>query len=153
VFVNKQSVGATFKDWPLHVTIVPWFRLITPSSELASELREHYVGSKPFKINVLQEAQFGYKKKKVVNIVDASELRRLEGQTRRLLHSHKAWIVDEADKTRNFHPHVTAQKTERVHDGDSFNCSCLYIVSQHGGFKHIDCEVNFVCKGTKVRND
>jgi 2'-5' RNA ligase len=140
-FVKKQSVGATFKDWPLHLSIVPWFRLKISSLELANELHEHYVGSQPFQVNVLQEAQFGYKKKKTVNIVDTPELRRLEGQTRRLLHTHKAWIVDEADKTRNFHPHVTTQKTKRAHEGDSFKCDCLYIVSQHGDFKQIDCEV------------
>jgi len=26
-FVSERKVGATFRLWPLHVTIVPWFRL------------------------------------------------------------------------------------------------------------------------------
>ena len=138
-FVNKQLEDAVFKDWPPHITIVPWFRLNISSSQLTKELGAHYIGSKTFKVIVHGEAQLGYKKQKLVNLVAAPELMKLEGQTRRLLHAHKAWVVDEADKTRNgFRPHVTALNTGRVHKGESFNCDRLYIVSQHGGFKQID---------------
>lgn len=138
-FAKQQLLGSQFKDWPPHITIVPWFRLDISSSKLAEELKEHYVGSKPFKVSILDEAQFGYKKRKTVNLVTAPELMRLEGQTRRLLHQHKAWIVDEADKTRgHFRPHVTVLKTGRVNKGDSFNCDRLYIVTQHVSFKQID---------------
>jgi hypothetical protein len=59
-----------------------------------------------------------------------------------LIHAHKAWVVDEADKTRNgFRPHVTVLSTGRVNKADSFNCDRLYIVSQHGDFKQIDSEI------------
>jgi 2'-5' RNA ligase len=141
-FVKSQPIGSIFKDWPLHITIVPWFRLDTSSPRLAEQLSEHYIGSNAFRVDVLKETQFGYKKLKVVNLVAAPELIRLEGQTRRLLHSHKAWVVDEADKTRKgFRPHVTALNTGRVHEGDSFECDRLYIVSQHGDFKQIDSQI------------
>lgn len=141
IFVNDIPIGTTFTEWPLHVTIVPWFRLDTPSSDLAKQLQKHYIGSKPFQINVLQETQLGYKKRKTVNSIEAAELNRLEGQTRRLLHSYKTWIVDEADKTRKFHPHITAQKSNRIHEGDIIKCDRLYVISQHGDFKQIDSEV------------
>jgi 2'-5' RNA ligase len=138
-FVKTQLPGSTFTDWPLHITIVPWFRLDTASQQLAKQLKEHYINSGGFKVAVLDEAQFGYKKTKVVNLVAASELMKLEGQTRRLLHTHKAWVVDEADKTRRgFRPHVTVLGIDRVHKGDRFDCDYLYIVSQHGDFKQID---------------
>lgn len=141
-FVTEQSAGSIFTDWPLHITIVPWFRLDISSTQLAKQLKKHYIGSNTFKVNVLDKVQFGYRKPKVVNLVTAPELMKLEGQTRRLLHAHKAWVVDEADKTRHgFRPHVTVLSTGRVHEGDSFSCDRLYIVSQHGNFKQVDSVV------------
>lgn len=138
-FVKEQSAGSLFTDWPLHITIVPWFRLDISSTQLAEQLKKHYISSRSFRITVLDEAQFGYRKTKVVNLVAAPELMKLEGQTRRLLHAHKAWVVDEADKTRRgFRPHVTVLSAGRVHEGGRFNCDRLYIVSQHGDFKQID---------------
>lgn len=138
-FVEKQAVGFMFKDWPLHITIVPWFRLDITSPQLAKQLKENYIGGTAFKVTTLDEAQFGYRKTKIVNLVAAPELMKLEGQTRRLLHAHKAWVVDEADKTRRgFRPHVTALSAGRAYEGDSFSCDRLYIVSQHGDFKQID---------------
>jgi 2'-5' RNA ligase len=141
-FVKKQSIGAKFKEWPLHITIVPWFRLDISSPQLAEQLQRHYIGSSAFQVIVLDEAQFGYKKHKVVNLVAAPELMKLEGQTRRLLHAHTAWVVDEADKTRNgFRPHVTALSAGTVYKGEGFYCDRLYIVSQDGDFKQIDAVV------------
>lgn len=141
-FVEKLPKGTILKGWPLHITIIPWFRLDIASDQLAVQLKKQYVGSVTFKVEVRDEVQLGYVKQKSANVVDAPELARLEGQTRRLLHSHRAWIVDEADKTRRgFHPHVTAQPTSRLHSGDTFECDRLYIVSQHGGFKQIDAVI------------
>jgi 2'-5' RNA ligase len=138
-FVKTQLPGSTFTDWPLHITIVPWFRIDITSQQLAKQLKEHYINSNAFKVTVLGETQFGYRKTKVINLLDTPELMQLEGQTRRLLHAHKAWVVDEADKTRRgFRPHVTALSAGRVYEGDSFGCDRLYIISQHGGFKQID---------------
>src|SRR5438132_1325280 len=117
-FVNPINEGAQFKEWPLHVTIVSWFRLDITSAQLAQALQAHFIGSEPFKIDVQAEAQLGYKKRKTVNLVTAPELIKLEGQTRRWLHAHKAWVVDEADKTRRgFRPHVTHLKTGRLYEG------------------------------------
>ena len=139
VFVKKQPAGYIFKDWPMHITIVPWFRLDILSAELAGQLQKQYSGINAFRISVLDEAQFGYKKRKVVNLVAAPELMKLEFQTRCLLHDYKAWVVDEADNTiLNFRPHVTVQSTGRVNKDDNFSCGSLYIVSQHGDYKQID---------------
>jgi 2'-5' RNA ligase len=138
-FVNNQERLSTFKDWPLHITIVPWFRIELDSSTFASTLSRCYIGSEPFTILVQEEATFGYKKHKTVNLVSAPRLFRLEGQTRRFLHTHHAWIVDEADHTRRFfRPHVTVQQSARTRSGDQFQCDRLYVISQQGQYKQID---------------
>lgn len=134
---NKKS----FSSWPIHITLVPWFRVDMSSGELAKYLRAKYVNSRPFKVTALGKAMFGYKKRKTVNLVQSDELMKIEGQTRRALHAVKAWIVDEADKTRNFRPHVTVQGNEQLHEGTEFVCDKLYIVQQQGKFKTIEAEI------------
>lgn len=140
--VVPRPPGYRFKDWPLHVTIVPWFRVGMSSEELAEDLRKQLVGSKPFVVAVGAEARFGYKERKQVNLVAAPLLMRLEGQTRRFLHAQEAWVVDEADQTRRgFRPHVTVQKNDRLQTGDTFQCDRLYVVAQHGGYKELEAEI------------
>jgi hypothetical protein len=142
-FIRPTETGGQFKEWPLHITIVPWFRLSVPSADLANELQQNFIGSSSFKVDIGPEDHFGYKKRKVVNLAFAEELLRVEGQTRRTLHLHKAWVVDEADKTRRrkYLPHVTAQTSGRVHEGDSFTCNELYIVEQKGDHKEVVAEI------------
>lgn len=143
-FVEDLPVGAQFTDWLLHITVVPWLRVKLPSERLARELHEHYVSSQPFTVKVQAETMFGYKKRKSVNLVAAPELMKLEGQTRRLLHAHSAWVVDEADHTRHgYRPHVTHQKTGRLHEGGFFRCDQLYIVEQKGDYKEVAAIVAF----------
>ena len=67
-FVEPQAPGTQFKDWFLHITIVPWFRLDMPSSQLAEALKKNYIGSQPFEVKVENETHFGYKKRKLVNL-------------------------------------------------------------------------------------
>lgn len=139
--VQQRNVGHKFEAWPLHVTVVPWFRMDLSSAQLAQELEEVYISSQAFEVKVEEETKFGYKKQKLVNLVSAPMLERIEGQTRRLLHSYKSWIVDEADKTRNFRPHITAQGDDRADEGTTFRCDRLYIVSQRGTYKQLEAEV------------
>src|SRR6185312_1536971 len=125
--------------WFLHITIVPWFRLDMPSSQLAEALKKNYIGSQPFEVKVENETHFGYKKRKLVNLLSATELMKLEGQTRRLLHAHKAWVVDEADKTRrrSYLPHITALTAGKVQEGSHFGVDKLCIIEQKGAYKEI----------------
>jgi 2'-5' RNA ligase len=140
--IQPQPVGYRFKQWPLHITLVPWFRLDISSERLAGQMREAYVGGHAFEITVGMDAYFGYRNRKQVSLIDAPELPRLEGQSRRLLHAHKAWVVDEADKTRRgFRPHVTVQGDDRLHEGDRFICDRLYVIAQHGDCKVVEAEI------------
>ncbi len=137
-FIKPQDQGYTFSDWPLHVTLIPWFRLDLSSNTLATELRDGFIGSKTFQVNVQGEANFGYKKRKQVNLALSPDLMKLEGQSRRMLHRHHAWVVDEADHTRRgYHPHVTVQKNSRLQEGDIFKCDKLYIVEQRVEYKEV----------------
>lgn len=138
-FLENRPAGNTFTDWPLHVTIIPWFRAEVTSDELAGIIKQKLASTGSFTYVVAGEAGFGYKRRKLVNlIVQPSPLDDIEKYARSILHAHKAWIVDETTKIpRAFRPHITALKTGRAHEGDSFLCDTLYIVEQKGDYKEI----------------
>lgn len=139
VLLKPLAVGYTFKNWPLHVTILPWSRTEVSSEELTDELRYIFADIRPFTMHVAGEAGFGYKGRKLVNLIaKPSLLDALESRARKVLHGHKAWIVDEANGfKRQFRPHITENKSGRAHAGESYACDALYIVEQKGEHKEV----------------
>jgi 2'-5' RNA ligase len=140
-FVDQLPVGTDFKEWPLHVTIVPWFRADVSSYALARGIKTALSGISPFEIRVDGEAVFG--RDKTVNLIEQpTPLNDIESQVRSVLKNHNAWLVDESTKKkRPFKPHVTAQKSARLNEGEGFLCDRLYIVEQKGDHKSIEAEI------------
>jgi 2'-5' RNA ligase len=141
VFVARYQIGAQFAAWPLHITIVPWFRLSTVSNQIAADLHEVLHSLASFQVIMAGEAVFG--KGKLVNLVQLpTPLQIVEQTARRYLHHQRAWLVDESTKARfSYRPHVTAQGIERMHEGEVFDCSKLSIVRQKCRHKQIVAEV------------
>jgi 2'-5' RNA ligase len=142
-FVEPQPAGHEFKDWPLHVTIVPWFRTPASSDELAGEAKAALNGIGSFKTVAGEAEQFGYQKSKTANLIRRpTPFMIIEQQVRRLLKNHGAWLVDETTrKKRDYKPHVTAQKSTRLQLGEKFRCDRLYIVEQKGRHKEVGLEI------------
>lgn len=144
-FVKTQTVGTQFRQWPLHVTIVPWFRADEPSEALARSLRRSLKNIEPFVAIAGGEALFGARKSKPVRLLrPVQSFKLLEQAVRACLHQKRAWLVDETTKTRrDFVPHVTDQAASRLAEGDRFWCTQLYIVEQKGNYKEIVSEIYF----------
>jgi 2'-5' RNA ligase len=140
-FLEEFAIGHTYKDWPLHITIIPWFRTPQTAEELMAELSEKLANASlaPFQIAVLGEAGFGHKGGKLVNLLaQPSPLDTIEEQARNVLHAPQAWIVDETNGfNRQYRPHITENKSGRTHEGDSIHCSAVYIIEQKGSYKEI----------------
>lgn len=139
----KPQAEAKFKAWPLHVTIVPWFRLAAPSLELAAEIEAVLAGTAAFEVIMAEETKLGHKKGKIGNwIAEPTQFMDIESRLRAVLKSHNAWLVDETTRQqRPFRAHVTAQAAERLQAGDRWHCDRLYIVEQTGDYKEIMAEI------------
>lgn len=137
-FVSDREVGNIFRDWPLHITIVPWFRAEVTTEKLAQKLRSGIQNVGSITVDIGPEARFGGRRK-LVNLVQApSPLEDIEKTVRHVLRGEDAWIVDETTKKRSpFRPHVTAQSSDRLHESDSFVCSYIYIIEQKGDCKKV----------------
>jgi 2'-5' RNA ligase len=120
-FTEPLHVGDTFPHWPLHVTIIPWFRTDISSDDFGRSLSRRLSPLQPFRVMVDSETRMGHNK--TVNLLKTpSPLENVEHQARILLREHDAWMVDESTiKRRDFKPHITAQKDARVHEGDTLS--------------------------------
>src|SRR5579884_2039323 len=115
-FIKDIDRGTRFKAWPLHLTIVPWFRAEEPLKKLEDGLAGSIKGIKEFTATAGETAFFGHKKSKEVTLIDQpSAYSDLEKSVRAYLKSLSAWIVDESTKRKPvFRPHVTAQEGKKL---------------------------------------
>jgi 2'-5' RNA ligase len=142
LFVDALSVGSQFRQWPLHVTLVPWFRLASDSESLAHGLELALRNLAPFTVRAGSAAHFG-PRKRLVRLLEASEeLRTVEHKVRSYLHKKRAWLVDETTKRHyDFRPHVTARAEQQLGADAQLRVERLYIVEQKGDYKEIVSEV------------
>lgn len=138
-FTKPIPIGTQFSEWILHVTVVPWFRLGAPSQAIAVALTEDLEDIAPFVAVVGEEDHFGHGHRKLVNLIELpTSFQVIEARCREYLHDEQAWIVDETTSRRyDYRPHITAQTSGRVKQGDTFKCDRLYIVEQKGEYKEV----------------
>jgi len=142
-FVEPQAVGAQLTSWPLHVTIVPWFRLADSSEVIVKGLTEALKTTPSFDAVVGGEAMFGLRKNRVVRVIEQPTLfMQIEAKVRAYLHKKRALLIDETTKHHpEFRPHVTNQGAIGLRSGDVFSCDRLYVVEQRSDYKEIISEV------------
>ena len=141
ILIKPVPAGSQFTAWPLHLTIVPWFRLELNSTVLARKLKQRLQTLRPFDILIGEQTIMGHHKQ--VNLVKLpSPLLEIESQARALLKRYDSWLVDETTKRpRKFQPHITWQGEKHLMPGDHFLCSELDVISQQGTYKLIEAEM------------
>ena len=134
-FVDEFKIGEVFSNWPLHITIVPWFRVDTPTDQIAQGLQKSLTPVKPFTLTVGESAVFGPRKRQA-HVLEPSQLTEVEKRVRKYFHQKRAWLVDETTTRRyDFRPHITFQGDEHLQLGDRVQIDRLYVVQQQGGHK------------------
>jgi 2'-5' RNA ligase len=141
--VRPLAVGEQFDVWPLHLTVVPWFRLGASTDEVVEGLLKDLADGSSFQVTMGEQANFGYKGRKVVRLVQLpNQIAVVEQKVRSFLKTQGAWIVDETTKVRReYRPHVTNQEDEQIEKGDKFECRALNIVEQRGEYKEVVGEI------------
>ncbi|HSX47793.1 MAG TPA: 2'-5' RNA ligase family protein [Patescibacteria group bacterium] len=139
LFIEDYLVGDTFTNWPLHITIVPWFRSEISDEIITKGLLKVTNNSSVLSLKVGEEKLFGSKKNKPVNIIESSQdLINIESRVRKIIKLNSSWIVDETTKQkRTFTPHITVQNSERLHEGDNIDLNKIFIVKQLGDYKEV----------------
>jgi 2'-5' RNA ligase superfamily len=129
-----------FQQWPLHITIVPWFRPKTSQVELAQKLRAALKGHGPFVAiaGPQKRSRLGARK---VSLLQREQWQPLHDAVLKVVQANAAPSVPFVFVGSRYRPHVTYQQTGHLHPGDSFVCDHLYVVEQKGDHKEIVGEV------------
>lgn len=142
-FVKPQKVDVEFKEWPLHVTVVPWVRLNEPSKQIAEGLQRALITIKPFHAKAGDEVTMGPKERRARLLELPTPFTGIEQKVRNYFHKKRAWLVDETTKRRyEFRPHVTVQQTKELAEDKTFRVGKLYIVEQKGDYKQVMAEIS-----------
>lgn len=145
-FIRPICIGDSFTDWPLHVTILPWFRVSDTTDRLILGLTRALLPISAFTSVVEAEVLVGPRKNRLALVIrEPTTFHDIERRVRIYFHKKRAWIVDETTKKQwSFRPHVTIQKTDRMYEGENFKTDRLYIVEQKGTYKVVKGEIPFV---------
>ncbi|HSH56295.1 MAG TPA: 2'-5' RNA ligase family protein [Candidatus Limnocylindrales bacterium] len=132
LFIEPQEPGYTFErkrlEWPLHITLIPWFRVPDPST-LDGILETVAVQSRPFDAVVGMEAAFGGRKEVLVNVLaDPALAQHLHLNLKRALDGVGANYQSERFTGDNYKPHITHHGDRRRHEGDRLAVRNFYLV-------------------------
>jgi hypothetical protein len=140
-FVEPQKVyvGQEFdrKDWPLHVTVVPWARREAPASEMVASLRETAHGIQPFEAAVNGQDHVRFVPSRGVNLLEGEPWKNLYDTFLPAVDQHAntrlARVYSGQSLPKGYRPHITSQSSGNVAQGDTFPCEYLYVVDKKPG--------------------
>lgn len=99
------AVGTRFAEWPLHITLMPWFS--APDLEAVKEVLRPAISMViPFKVEAGERDYFGQRKLPVRLIKESAKLHALHGLLLGKL-EEQGWPITGRYIGQHFRPHVT----------------------------------------------
>lgn len=128
--LQPLRAGEQFRKWPLHVTILPWFRTHLDPHELQALLQEHTRGVDAFTAMMGATAQFGYHDQVPVRVVnEPNDFRKLHNHLfEALSHDERILFLDTSHCGPHFKAHITLHHAEPLREGDLITCNELQLV-------------------------
>ena len=107
--LTKQEIGAKFKKWPKHITLIPWFN--TNDYEKVNDLLTNYFSNlSSFSFELGNEDYFGpVKDKRVIRIKNTLEFVKIHNDLISLLESDGI-LPDMKYCGLNYRPHITTKE-------------------------------------------
>lgn len=130
-FIKGEPKDKEFNssDWPLHITLVGNFNTETPEDGLVEMLTTRVEKIEPFNVRVGEEALFGPNNNILVNILDVNkEIMNLHKNLKELLDSNDTVYDSPQYVGKNYKPHATVQKVDRVHQNEIVRINSLSLV-------------------------
>jgi len=130
ILLESTALDKEFIEWPLHITIVPWFHGYD-AKKLDDLLAGISKTHKSFKAQVGPLEKFGYKKEVEVNVIDdCDQLRKLHWAVFNILENN-GFIIHQKDFVGdNYRPHITRQPKSHKDKGDEVEVRFFALVKQ-----------------------
>jgi 2'-5' RNA ligase len=119
-----------FRHWPLHFTVMPWFRTPLSDQDIHAEFGNIIHSFPRFTLTMGQEAYFGHDGKVPVRVAQSpNQLEKLHTELFAMMQQHpKFHILDMQHCGKNFRAHVTLHTDEPLREGDIVACNELQLV-------------------------
>ncbi len=145
-FINEKQIDDTFTDWPLHVTIIPWFKV--KAIELVDQaLGQIAISHQPITVTGSERDNFGGHD--VCLLEPAELLRGIHKYVYATLQGHGARFISTEFFGDNYNPHVTTQGDDVFDVGEQTVLNGFYLVKRHRDqvsdryTKTVACEYHF----------
>lgn len=138
--LEPQEVGLRFSEWPLHVTLLPWFSAPNLSSVVAlcEQVAQKF---SPFSLAVGERAYFGYNRDLPVRLLEKND--EISQLHRALLLgvSERGWVQQGRYTGDQYRPHVTRHRG-RDAEGQ-ITVAAIYVVEKlPQGYRKIVAKVD-----------
>lgn len=130
VILETIRLGEEFIEWPLHITIVPWFHGYD-AQKLDHLLAELAAKHRSFSARVGKIERFGQKKDVAVNVIDDSpELINLHLAVFNQLEANGFIIHQKEYVAGNYRGHITRQTHAAMKEGQKIKIGSISLVHQ-----------------------
>lgn len=131
--IRPAQLEQTFRrkrlEWPLHVTLVPWFQ-IQDAPRFITRLGEFTASKQEFTSTIGTDELFGADRDVPVSLFsDSAELTLLHNELITFVESQGARFGAEGQYIKDaYRPHVTQHGQSRLHEGDDVEVSAITVV-------------------------
>ena len=126
-FVDDYAVGDELLDWPLHITLVPWF-FVDNMRQFQDDLVQHVADIHRIPVTVGEQRTWG---PNVVNVIQRSApLHELHARLLHLITSSGELLINQQYTGLNYTPHITHQKSLSAQPGDNVTIGTVYIIKK-----------------------
>lgn len=127
-FLDPQEQGEQFIKWPLHITLVPWFRSEFGTQRLWKDINAITSGIKWFPARGIARSLFGRRGDVAVTEVVSSQLHDLH-RALMTIFDNDAYNMTAADHTGvNYSPHVTKKGSAELKPGHEVVVDSVYLI-------------------------
>lgn len=137
---RELNQGDTFSslDWPAHITLLGSFIIYNGIEKFKTDLLEIAQLVTPFSIEIADDSLLGENHEVLVSLVnESSQLQKLHNNILAAALLHNAQIRNPHFTGEAYTPHITVQKTERYHSGDTLQIKDFHLIQHEPkGIKH-----------------
>lgn len=120
----------SFAQWPLHVTLVPWFKPLD-LKQFTKELKGKAGDYRQITSTVGEQRIWG---PHTVNIIDrVPMLQELHAELLALVRMHGRLLINEQYTGENYTPHITHQGAVSAMEGHMVTLGTIYLISRPAG--------------------
>ena len=141
--LDDHRPGDAFAQWPLHVTLVPWFSPLD-LNQFIEELKSKAGMYTQITSTVGEQRIWG---PHTVNVIDrVPVLQELHTELLALVRLHGRLLINEQYTGENYTPHITHQADISAYQNSSVIISGLYLIDRPsgGGMKTVVANIPFV---------